>query len=295
MTVLRCLLAATDLSAPSRHAAQRAALLARDAGARLELLHVVEAGALAQLRHLLGQQAEPVAERLLAEAREELARLAADVGAPLGVSPGVHLASGPVLQEITDQADALGADLLVVGARGAGFMRNFLLGTTAERLLRKTLRPLLLVRQVPHERYRRVLVPVDFSPWTQPAMRMARAVAPDAEIVLLHAYQVPFEGKLRFAGVDDAEILRYRAAAAREAQENLRQALREAGWSPDGVHLLALHGEAASCILEQEEERDVDLIVMGKHGKGITEELLLGSVTKHILAGARCDVLVAQR
>lgn len=295
MTTLRTLLAATDLSAPSRHAAQRAALLARDAGARLELLHVVEAGALEQLRHLLGQQAAPVAERLLAEAREELARLAADVGAPLGVRPGVHLASGPVLQEITSQADALDADLLVVGARGAGFMRHLLLGTTAERLLRKTLRPLLLVRQVPHERYRRVLVPVDFSPWTQQAMRMARAVAPDAEIVLFHAYEVPFEGKLRFAGVDDAEILRYRAAAEREAQENLRQALREAGWSPDGVHLLAVHGEAATRVLEQEEERDADLIVMGKHGKGITEELLLGSVTKHILAEARCDVLVAQR
>ncbi len=295
MTTLRTLLAATDLSAPSRHAAQRAALLARDAGARLELLHVVEAGALEQLRHLLGQQAAPVAERLLAEAREELVRLAADVGAPLGVNPGVHLASGPVLQEITSQADALDADLLVVGARGAGFMRHLLLGTTAERLLRKTLRPLLLVRQVPHERYRRVLVPVDFSPWTQQAMRMARAVAPEGEIVLFHAYEVPFEGKLRFAGVDDAEILRYRAAAEREAQESLRQALREAGWSPDGVHLLAVHGEAATRVLEQEEERDADLIVMGKHGKGITEELLLGSVTKHILAEARCDVLVAQR
>lgn len=295
MTALRTLLAATDLSAPSRHAAQRAALLAREAGARLELLHVVEAGALEQLRHLLGQQAAPVAERLLAEAREELAQLAADIGAPLGLSPGVHLAAGPVLQEITGQADALDADLLVVGARGAGFMRHLLVGTTAERLLRMTRRPLLLVRQVPHERYRRVLVPVDFSPWAPQAMRMARAVAPDGVIVLLHAYEVPFEGKLRFAGVDDAEILRYRAAAEREAQENLRQALREAGWSPDGVQLLAVHGEAATRVLEQEEERDVDLIVMGKHGRGITEELLLGSVTKHILAEARCDVLVAQR
>jgi nucleotide-binding universal stress UspA family protein len=41
MTTLRTVLAATDLSAPSRHAVTRAAMLARDCGARLELLHVI--------------------------------------------------------------------------------------------------------------------------------------------------------------------------------------------------------------------------------------------------------------
>jgi nucleotide-binding universal stress UspA family protein len=295
MTIMRTLLVATDLSAPSRLAAMRAALLARTAGAHLELLHVVEVSALEQLRHLLGNQVAPVAERLLNEAREELAQLAAEINAQLGVSPGVHLATGRVVLEITTQADALDADLVVLGSRGAGFMRHLLLGTTAERVLRKTLRPLLLVRQVPYERYQRVLVPVDFSPWTQQAIRIARAVAPDAEIILFHAFEVPFEVKLRFAGVAEDKILRYRAAAEREARENLRRAAQDAGLKEGEARLLTIHGEASARILEQEEEQDVDLIVMGKHGTGITEELLLGSVTKHILAEARCDVLVAQR
>lgn len=48
-------------------------------------------------------------------------------------------------------------------------------------------------------------------------------------------------------------------------------------------------------ILEQEEEQGADLIVMGKHGTGMTEELLLGSVTKHVLGRARADVLVVVR
>jgi len=295
MTTLRTLLAATDLSAPARHAVQRAALLAHGAGAHLELLHVVEGGALDQLRHLLGAAAAPVAEQLLHEARAELAQLAAEIGAPLGISPGVHLCSGPVLQEITTQADALDADLLVLGARGAGFMRHLMLGATAERLLRKTLRPLLVVRQVPHERYRRVLVPVDFSPWTQQSLRMAQAVAPDAEIILCNAYQVPFEGKLRYAGVLEEDMRRYLALAKHEAQEALQQAALQAGLKLDAVRLLTVHGGAAVQILQQEEELDVDLIVMGKHGTGITEELLLGSATKHVLAEARCDVMIAHR
>lgn len=42
----------------------------------------------------------------------------------------------------------------------------------------------------------------------------------------------------------------------------------------------------------QEQELDCDLIVMGKHGQGMLEELLLGSVTKHVLAESTGDVLV---
>ena len=52
-----------------------------------------------------------------------------------------------------------------LGARGASFMRHLMLGSTAERLVRRSDRPLLVVKQPPHERYRRRLVAVDFSPF----------------------------------------------------------------------------------------------------------------------------------
>jgi len=39
--------------------------------------------------------------------------------------------------------------------------------------------------------------------------------------------------------------------------------------------------------------RDCDLVVLGKHGRSAAEDLLLGSVTKHVLAEGRSDVLVA--
>ncbi len=294
MTVLRTLLAPTDLSAPSRHAAQRAALLAAALAARLELLYVLEGGALDRLRRLLGQDAEPVAERLQAAAREALARLAADLSRRASISPGTHLASGPVLAEILAAADALAADLIVLGARGASFMRHTLLGSTAERLLRKSLHPLLVVKQMPYGPYRNVLVPVDFSPWTGHALRLAKAVAPEADLIALHAFEVPFEGHLRLAGVDEDKILAYRTAARDEALASLGEAVRAAGLKDTDARLVVVHGRPGSVILEKEEEEDIDLIVIGKHGTGLTEELLLGSVTKRVLADSRCDVLVAQ-
>lgn len=295
MNPLHTLLAATDLSAPARHAAQRAALLARDIGARLELVHILEKSALDELRRVFGAEGETVEERIRSQAREALAQLAADIGAPLGVSAGEHLPDGAVLEGIAAEAERLDASLLVVGARGAGFMRHWLLGATAERLLRKTRRPMLVVKQPARDAYRSVLVPVDFSPWSQGAMRLAQAIAPRAEIVLLHAYEAPFEGKLRFAGVAEETIQRHRAEARQEALARLHQAAAEAGLGGADWRAIAVHGDAAPRILEQEEEQGADLIVLGKHGAAMTEELLLGSVTKHVLAHSRGDVLVAWR
>ncbi len=294
MTTFRTVLAATDLSAPSRHAVTRAAMIARDCGARLELLHVIQPGALDQLRRLLGQEAEAALPRVQDEARNTLAQIASDICAPLGISPGIHLVSGAVLQEIPSEADALNADLLVLGARGMGFMHHLMLGSTAERMLRKTLRPLLVVKQLPHESYRRVLIPVDFSDYSLLAIRQARAIAPQADLILLHAFDSTLEGTLRYAGVTEERIHQYQMEARQEALRDLELLAREAGLEPHGYQRIALTGHPPTCILEQEEEKDADLIVIGKHGKGAGEELLLGSTTKHVLAESRGDVLVAR-
>lgn len=295
MSHLTTLLAATDLSAPSRHAVQRAALLAQQSEARLELVYVLEKSAFKELLALFGKDGAALQERIQTQAREALSQLAAEVGEPIGVSAGRHLLEGVVLESILTQADSLDASVLVVGARGAGFMRHWLLGATAERLLRKTLRPILVVKQPPHEAYRKVIVPVDFSPWSQGAVRLARTVAPQAELLLLHAYEAPFENKMRFAGVEEKIIQQHRDTARQEALARLHRIAADAGMAAADWRAIVIHGDAAPRILEQEEEQGADLIVLGKHGAGMTEELLLGSVTKHVLAHSRSDVLVAYR
>ena len=295
MTTQQTLLAATDLSAPSRHAALRAAFLAKQTGARLELVHVLEKRALDELRRLFGGEGDALQDRIRTQARESLAQLAVDIGGTSGVTAGFQVLEGTVLDSSIAHAESLDASLLILGARGTGFMRHWLLGATAERLLRKTLRPVLVVKQPPHENYRSVLVSVDFSPWSFGAIRLAQAFAPQATLILLHAFEIPFEGKMRVAGVDDDVIRQHRDAARRDTLAHLHQTATDAGLAPAGWLPIVLHGDAAPRILEQEEEMGADLIVLGKHGSGVAEELLLGSVTKHVLAQARCDVLVAQR
>lgn len=295
MRELRTILATTDLSALARHAVARAALMAAESGARLCLQHVVSVSAFDAFRHLLDAQSASLEQRLLAEVRDEVETLAGEIGQRYGAKPDVQLGVGSVRGEIGSHADAIDADLVVMGARGAGFVRELLVGSTTERVLRTSSRPLLVVKQVPHETYRRVLLPVDFSPRSVEALALAHAVAPQAEYVLLHAFEVPFEGKLRYAGVEESALSSLRVNARREATAKMNELVAEARVDENRVRRLVVHGEATIQVLEHEQAQDCDLIVIGKRGQGLIGEMLLGSVTNHILTQSSGDVLVADR
>lgn len=293
MSQLKRVLAATDLSAPARHAAERAAIVSKETAALLDLLHVANLAPLERLRQLVGATPAEMEQRVLDAARQRLHDLAASLQQRYGVAAGTHVVPGTLLAELAKEADALAAGLLVCGAKGESVVRHFVLGTTALRVLSTTTCPVLVVKQPPHEPYRRLLVPVDFSPSSLRAVRHARSVAPRADIVLLHAFEVPFEGQLRYASVDEDTIHQYRIVARQEALQKLQALRDEAGLSPDDSSLVVLHGDPTLRIIEQEQECDCDLIVMGKHGENVMEELLLGSVTKRVLGESQGDVLVS--
>lgn len=55
---------------------------------------------------------------------------------------------------------------------------------------------------------------------------------------------------------------------------------------------MLLKGDAGELILEQTENLDVDLVVMGSHGHSLLRKLLIGSVTEAVIRGALCNVLI---
>jgi nucleotide-binding universal stress UspA family protein len=156
MSPLGPILAATVFSAADRHAADRAARLARETGAALTLMHVMSGSGLLELRSWFGAGSD-TEQHLQAEARRQLGQLASELHATRHVAVRQAHAAGAPLDEIVREAQAQCAGLLVVGPRGAGFLQRLVLGTTSERLLRRTTRPVLVARHTAHEPYRRVL------------------------------------------------------------------------------------------------------------------------------------------
>ena len=211
----RMLLAATDFSPPARHALERAALIAQaHSDARLTLAHVVSATLLEQLRHLLPAETGPLESGPVAQAEQKLAELAATLAARCPCIIDTTVVPGAAADALPVLAEAQRAGLLVMGAHGVHFVRERLLGSTVGRVLRKSRRPLLAVKQRAQAPYRRILAAVDFSPHAAAAINAAHAWLPDADIVLLHAFEVEFESTLRLAGMDDDRVNAHRRIRA---------------------------------------------------------------------------------
>lgn len=294
MTQARTLLAATDFSTPARHALERAAMLAQaHPGARLTLAHIVSRSALDNLRPLLSQDAAGLEARVLEQAKSTLNHLAAQLERDHACAIGTVLKQGSAPTALVELAEDQQSDLMVMGARGAHFVRERLLGSTTERVLRTSRRPLLAVKQRPHAPYRRILAAVDFSGHAAVAINTAHAWLPNADIVLLHAFEVEMENALQLAGVTDSQIHQYRIQARNAAQQSMDAFIGQLEVPQNRLTRQFVHGPATLSVLEHEQMLDPDLIVMGKHGQSALEELLLGSVTRHMLAYSTSDVFIA--
>ncbi len=296
MDQIKSILATTDFSETSANAMKRAALVARALGAKCTIANVISRGTLNALHDLMSPDSSDELEHaLLDDALDKLHQQAADLKSEYGVEAAVSVSAGSVLRQIAQQAASQVASLIVMGAHGSGFVRDLLIGSTTDRVLRKTDRPMLVVRKNPAGDYQRVLVPVDFSERSGAAIALARMVAPTAELVLMHAYQVPYEGHLRMAGVAEAKMVELRQSAKNEAKRQLEDFVASIGMPGVSMRPLLVQGQAASAIVDQAVKLECDLIAIGKQGLRMIEELVLGSVTRQVLEQAPCDVLVADR
>lgn len=289
MSALQSILVATDFSKDAANAVQRAALLAREHDANLRLMHVVQSDLLSDLRALVSASDE-THQRLLDHAGQLLDAEAERVQAVANRIPERDIRSGDVLDEILAAADH--SDLLVLGARGQRPVQDLMIGTTAERLLRKSRRPMLVVNREPSTFYQKVLVPVDFSVHSIAALQFARQIAPQARLLIFHAYECPYEGRMRQSGITEDVIQQLRAEIREQALSNMQGFLDKASIPPAQAGTLLEAGNPKFLIAATASQHDADLIVIGKHGRTAMGEFFLGGVTRHTLSRAKCDVAV---
>ncbi len=138
-------LVATDFSAAASVAIDYAATLARRAGARLHLVHVIEEPFVTSGPYEWHMPDTPA--RREGRYQHALARLSKDAAAVSEVlTPTVEIRSGEVTRSIVEAAIDYGADVIVLGTRGRPGLRHLFGGGTAERLQRLTGRPIMTVR-----------------------------------------------------------------------------------------------------------------------------------------------------
>jgi nucleotide-binding universal stress UspA family protein len=136
MLPIKTILAATDFSPMSDHAFQFAGALARDYGARLIALHVIQPPAA-----VYGETGVFMEEPDHGSVREALEALQFP-----GVEVEYRLMEGEPGPTIVQAARDTGCDLLVMGTPGRGLLLRMLLGSVAEGVLRRAPCPVITVK-----------------------------------------------------------------------------------------------------------------------------------------------------
>lgn len=138
---------------------------------------------------------------------------------------------------------------------------------------------------------RRILCPVDFSDASQHALDHAVMIAGwyRARITALHVRHPAFLVEPPILATD---MGRSTAATLDEAESRLHQWLAPVRAAGVPCDVMATDGNTpAARIVELAERLEVDLIVLGTHGRSGFERLLLGSVTERVVRTARCPVV----
>jgi nucleotide-binding universal stress UspA family protein len=278
------ILLATDLSARCDRALDRAGVLADEWDAELVALHVIESTGALQRR---GNASAPSWRRPLEPLDIAQRQLRKDLQ-----SSGRHLTTlvkeGEPAEMIASTAVELGCDLVVTGVARDETFGRFLLGTTVDRLLRRMHIPLLVVRGRARAAYRHIVVATDFSDVSLDALRIAAEFFPGRPLNVFHAYQLPFAP---LAEDHDRLARQYGAIAERECTEFLERFRAGAAIVP-GLRTWIEHGDVAPLLDEFVAERDIDLLVLGAHGRNALAEAFIGSTATRILRSLPCDALV---
>ena len=292
MLRLQTVLCAFDFSDASRQALVDAADLAERSHAALHLLHVNPLFR-ARLAHAgpdpdggFRQQARTFVDDVLG------ADHAFEVLAPV-----VHESHGETpAGGIRRYADAIEADVVVMGTHGRRGLEQLFIGSVAAETLRQSGVPVLVVP----ERAERtapgpdapVLVGVDFSDHTAPALDLARSFgeAYGAPIALAHVRDVPPDTVLSAPYRPHPTPEPYRSWEA--AHEALEALLTDAERADEAVGRFAPHGQPAPGLVEIATRETAGLVVVGTHGRTGWDRVRLGSVAEAVVRDAPCPVLV---
>lgn len=281
---MKNILLATDLATETNRAFGRAARLAISLSAKLHIVHICPLYAFA------GKKKTPVS--LKQDAEETIKSALADVkGLKKSSTTITVLEGGETFTQIIDQAKKVKAGLIVMGIHGKVKLLDMFVGTTIERVIRKGITPVLMVRDKPNNDYGKVLVGADFSDGSTQAFHIALQLATKGEFHLLHSYMYMGGHMARYM----EDVL---ADLANDKMEKFvaqnKALLKKHKITPQNFHAATMKGEPYACILGAAAKMKPDLIAIGTHSHVSLMPYTLGGTAREILSDPPCDVLIGK-
>jgi nucleotide-binding universal stress UspA family protein len=237
-------------------------------------------------------------EELAPDAARALEDVRADLDLPVEVREIRGTSAPRALHEL---AGAEGAGMLVVGSTGQGPVGRVLPGSTAERLMHGAPCPIVVVPRGWERRGRLDPIGVAYTATEEgvEALRAGLVLARKAEATLRVLTAVKPSGKMAAstetyqAGQAGTDVQDVAGAHQVQAERGARNALAELGGGDVTTEVETFVDDPADVLIRVSE--NLDLLVCGSRGYGPVPAVLLGGVSRRVVASASCPVLVLAR
>lgn len=294
MNEFRRILCPVDFSDASRHAVDHAIAIAGWYGSHLTALHVLQQPFVFEPPILFAERGGlkdlPASRELVWLRLNEWMKPAAAAG----VTWDSRVDKGVPAECVLQYGHFLPADLIVIGTHGTSGFEHFVLGSVAEKVLRKAECPVLTVpprvattSKLP---FKRILCPVDFSEPSIGAMHVALSLAEesDADLTVLNVIDWP-DDETFLVETFDSPDMRLQLEAQAEQRVNALIPDDARVWSRPSAKVAI--GKAYQQIVGAANDMSADLIVIGVHGRNAFDLTLFGSTTNQVVRRASCPVL----
>lgn len=280
--MLRRIILATDFSTRSDRLLLRSKLIARETGAEIVLVHVVD-----------DQQPERLLAPAMMEARALLRETANTLREEDGLTATFTVKASDISAGVLAAADEAEADLIMLGSP-----RNRAFGTcpgrTVERVLRGAAKPILIALAPPTAPYGRSLLAMDFDDASQAAARAALALGifDRLQVTIMHAVDPVAEGHLRRSMVGEDAIASYRTDQRESASLQLKEEVEGLGLPSASTRAVTMIGSPARTILEAAKAEGAELVIMGTSQRKGLARILIGSVAADMIRDSERDLLI---
>ncbi len=287
----RSLLVPCDLTSIADRVIGRVARLPLADDARITLLHVLPDELPVRIR----QREEDTAHAALDDAVRTLTRR-------LPAHQWIHreVKVGTAATAIARRAASLQSELIVMGVGGQETLRRMFIGSTAERVIRRTRTPVLVVRHRPGSSYQRPAIAVDTEGGApESVVALLRLLADSPSVIdAIHAFEMPYDGlvyRQLLPEGREAYLGRLRRRATRMLMRALTVSLAGTMRHRQEAPTWRPHVEGGSprrVITAAVKEARTDLLVLGSRAHTGASRALLGTVAGDVLRSVACDVLV---
>ncbi len=289
------ILVATDFSEFSKAAFDICLGTSRCMKTELYILHTIEKFP-HDYRHLLSSNIhDDMKQKLEKEAVDKIMAMIPDeLLNSEGIVPIVRF--GKPFLEIINVAKEKNVDLLAIGTHGRGGMDRLILGSVAERIVRKADCPVMVIRSRKYIGFKRIGVPIDFSDCSRIALEyaVATARAHKSKLTILHVYEDAYIEPYINAANSENEANKIIREIELVNENKYDEFLKTVDLSEVEYEKLLIKGIPETDIVETAMEQQANLVLMGTHGRTGIKHILIGSTAEEVVRTVHCDTIIVK-